>query len=87
MASGADVSLIGAEMPLPPGVRRVPIEGPTPVFAWFAYWRGARPSAVLKHVPLAGTDNVAASWLDDDQVWLPAADRALLRNLQAATRH
>jgi len=79
-AGVAPPSLLGEEMPPPPGLElsAVPIVHPTPVFPWWALWRSATPTGTVDLLlgamgllgtvaPKAGTD-----------VWLPASDALLL---------
>lgn len=79
----APPSFIGAAMPTPQvaDVTRVPIVDPTPIFPWWAMWRGRTPDAVVDAVVapfLAIGRGELALVADPVKRWLPARDRALL---------
>ncbi|MEU9076883.1 LysR family transcriptional regulator [Kitasatospora sp. NPDC004745] len=86
-------SLVPADCPLPeahpgpgrPGVRTVPLAGPTPLYAWSLLWRedggGAGPDALLEPLLRAFAAEAGRSrWLEYDPArdWLPDADEAAL---------
>ncbi|MEV7596860.1 LysR family transcriptional regulator [Kitasatospora sp. NPDC089797] len=90
---GADpgcFSLVPADSPLPdrPGVRTVPLAGPTPLYAWSLLWRTDRGAArspghdsPVEQLLRAFTEEAARSrWLEYDPArdWLPDADEAAL---------
>ena len=78
----APASFFGSAMPAPPipGVRRVPIVGPVPVFAWWAMWRRRLPvhlvDAVLTAFP--PVPDLSAARGPRGQWWAPQADRVHL---------
>ncbi|MFI9359948.1 LysR family transcriptional regulator [Kitasatospora sp. NPDC053057] len=80
-------SLVPADGPLPdrPGVRTVPLAGPTPLYAWSLLWRTDRDSDLngqLDCLLRAFTAEAARSrWLEYDpsRDWLPDADQAALQ--------
>ncbi|MER7751476.1 LysR family transcriptional regulator [Kitasatospora sp. NPDC097643] len=86
-------SLVPADCPLPvapaapgrPGVRTVPLAGPTPLYAWSLVWRGgpagADPHPRLEALLRAFAERARRSrWLEYDPArdWLPDADQAAL---------
>ncbi|MER6300215.1 LysR family transcriptional regulator [Kitasatospora sp. NPDC001539] len=85
-ADPACFSLVPADNPLPdrPGVRTVPLVGPTPLYAWSLLWRAERgtdPHPQLERLLRAFTAEAARSrWLEYDPArdWLPDADEAAL---------
>lgn len=72
----APATLVGAGMLLPPGLplTRVSILDPTPVFWWWAMWRGRRPASRMAALIPALVDDSAVV----GSVWMPTADRAHL---------
>jgi DNA-binding transcriptional LysR family regulator len=85
-------SLLPADLDLPdhPGVRSVPITGPTPLYAWSLIWHEERDHSLLAAL-LRAADRAGRQrrWLDFDPAhdWLPDHDRAQLqRQLQADSR-
>lgn len=69
-------TLLPADVPLPdvPGVRAVPLAGPTPLYAWSLLWREADPHPQLGDVLAAFAEHGARRrWLeyDPDHDWLP----------------
>jgi DNA-binding transcriptional LysR family regulator len=87
-------SLVPADGPLPdrPGVRTVPLAGPTPLYAWSLLWRadaGTDPHPRLEQLLEAFTTEAARSrWLEYDPArdWLPDADEAALTPPGPGTR-
>ncbi|MEU8923180.1 LysR family transcriptional regulator [Kitasatospora sp. NPDC048545] len=79
-------SLVPADTPLPdrPGVRTVPLAGPTPLYAWSLLWRedgSTDPHPRLDELIGAfATEAARSRWLEYDPVrdWLPDADEAAL---------
>ncbi|MFD5468469.1 LysR family transcriptional regulator [Kitasatospora sp. NPDC127059] len=79
-------SLVPADGPLPdrPGVRTVPLVGPTPLYAWSLLWRTDRDTdrdGQLDVLLRAFTAEAAhCRWLEYDPArdWLPDADEAAL---------
>lgn len=79
----APPSFFGAAMLAPPvpGVRRVAITHPTPVFVWSAMWRRRLPTSVVDRVlrPIErGAQRGIEALSDPELRWLPAADRGYL---------
>ncbi|MFD9688564.1 LysR family transcriptional regulator [Kitasatospora sp. NPDC059146] len=80
-------SLVPADGPLPgrPGVRTVPLAGPTPLYAWSLLWRSDRDADRGRQLDFllgAFTAEAARSrWLEYDPArdWLPDADEAALQ--------
>lgn len=78
-ADPRQVSLLPADAPLPPGLRAVPLVGPTPLYAWSLLWRREEPHPLLPPL-LRGFAETGRRrrWLEYDPAadWLPDVDRA-----------
>ncbi|GAA2009140.1 DNA-binding transcriptional LysR family regulator [Nakamurella flavida] len=78
----APASFFGSLMTAPPvpGVRRVPLVAPVPVFAWWAMWRRRLPTHLVDTVLAAfpPVPDLTAARGPRGQWWAPRADRAHL---------
>ncbi|GAA1263955.1 LysR family transcriptional regulator [Kitasatospora nipponensis] len=74
-------TLVPAEVPLPPGVRAVPLVDPTPLYAWSLIWPRERPHPGVAEL-LRGFVEVGRRhrWLEyrPGRDWLPEADQGEL---------
>lgn len=78
----APASFFGSAMPTPPtpGVRRVPIVAPVPVFAWWAVWRRRLPTHLVDTVlaSFPPVSDLTAQRGHQGTWWAPRVDRAQL---------
>lgn len=85
-------TLLPADIPLPEdaGIRSVPLAGPTPLYAWSLIWHDQDQHPLLGTLLQRFAEmGHRRRWLEYDPArdWLPAHDRAGLRQLHQARTH